>query len=115
MNKTTSFISRVAIISGFALGAFALAAVANWTAPISAPPACNAGDPGCDSPLHVGYGSQTKQGGLILNGLTSPGVAMTYGLWVVNAPIKAAGGLVIETRTSDPASPETGRMWLITP
>lgn len=29
-------------------------------------------------------------------------------------PVKATGGLIIETRTTDPSSPETGRMWLIT-
>lgn len=39
-------------------------------------------------------------------------------LEVVGGPIKATGGLIIETRTSaqgDPISPETGRMWLMVP
>ena len=33
---------------------------------------------------------------------------------VTNGPIKALGGLVIENRTSDPASPLTGQIWLRT-
>src|SRR3989344_2000950 len=44
------------------------------------------------------------------NGTTNP----TTKLEVSGGPIKATGGLVIETRASDPANPETGRMWLIT-
>src|SRR3989338_5372295 len=43
-------------------------------------------------------------------GTTNP----TTKLEVSGGPIKATGGLVIETRASDPANPETGRMWLIT-
>jgi hypothetical protein len=42
-------------------------------------------------------------------GTTSPG---TNKLEVVGGPIKATGGLIIETRTSDPASPATGQTWL---
>ena len=43
-------------------------------------------------------------------GTTGPG----YKLEVVGGPIKATGGLIIETRTSDPASPVTGQIWLRT-
>lgn len=35
-------------------------------------------------------------------------------LEVAGGAIKATGGLIIETRTSDPSNPETGRMWLRT-
>ena len=42
-------------------------------------------------------------------GTTSPGINK---LEVVGGPIKATGGLIIETRTSDPTSPATGQMWL---
>jgi hypothetical protein len=37
-------------------------------------------------------------------------------LEVVGGPIKATGGLIIETRATDPlpANVETGRMWLLT-
>lgn len=41
-------------------------------------------------------------------------VTPTTKLEVVGGPIKATGGLIIETRTSNPTSPETGRMWLRT-
>ncbi len=44
-------------------------------------------------------------------GTTTPG---TNKLEVVGGPIKATGGLIIETRTSDPASPATGQIWLRT-
>ena len=44
-------------------------------------------------------------------GTTNPG---TNRLEVVGGPIKATGGLIIETRTSDPASPVTGQIWLRT-
>jgi len=44
-------------------------------------------------------------------GTTAPG---TNRLEVVGGPIKATGGLIIETRTSDPASPVAGQIWLRT-
>ena len=42
---------------------------ANWTAPLSVPPTCNAGDPGCDAPLNVGPSTQLKLGALGVNGV----------------------------------------------
>lgn len=110
MNHTTSRLARIASLTGIMLGAFALSALAGtWTAPTNSPP-----DGNVDAPINIGYGPQTKQGGVIINSLNAANSPMTYGLWVVNAPIKAGGGLILETRTSDPASPETGRMWLRT-
>ena len=50
-------------------------------------------------------------GGNVGIGTTSPG---TNRLEVVGGPIKATGGLIIETRTSDPASPVAGQIWLRT-
>jgi len=50
-------------------------------------------------------------GGNVGIGTTSPG---TNKLEVQGGPIKATGGLIIETRTSDPSSPVTGRIWLRT-
>jgi hypothetical protein len=41
-------------------------------------------------------------------GTTNPGAKLE----VVGGPIKATGGLIIETRTSDPANPVTGQIWL---
>lgn len=43
-------------------------------------------------------------------GTTTPATKLE----VVGGAIKATGGLIIETRTADPASPATGQMWLIT-
>lgn len=110
------------------MGACALSVFAGtWTAPSTAPPNGNV-----DAPLNVGYGLQTKFGYLDIVGMVSSGVTNAYGLIiengsvgigtltpvtkleVVGGPIKATGGLIIETRTSDPSSPETGRMWLRT-
>ncbi len=56
-------------------------------------------------------GSKTIIDGNVGIGTTSPG---TNKLEVVGGPIKATGGLIIETRTSDPASPVTGQTWLRT-
>jgi hypothetical protein len=115
----TSFGKKVAIFTGLALGALALTATAaNYVGPSGAAPICPDGYSGCDAPLNIGYGAQTKQGGLILNSKLDAANFMTYGLWVVNKPIKAEGGLIIETRTTaqgNPSSPETGRMWLMVP
>ena len=41
-------------------------ASAAWTAPLTAPPTCTAGKPGCDAPVNVSAYSQTKIGQLIL-------------------------------------------------
>ena len=41
--------------------------------------------------------------------------APTKKLEVVGGPIKATGGLIIETVATDPVNPESGRMWLVTP
>ncbi|HUW23182.1 MAG TPA: hypothetical protein VMW39_04035 [bacterium] len=59
--------------------------------------------------------AQTKQGNLNIMGnlgigTTSPGAKLE----VQGGSIKATGGLIIETRTSDPASPSTGQTWLRT-
>lgn len=35
-----------------------------WDEPLSSPPTCNTGDPGCDPPLNTGPGDQTKAGSL---------------------------------------------------
>ncbi|MBA7505469.1 hypothetical protein ES706_04136 [subsurface metagenome] len=43
-------------------------------------------------------------------GTVSPGAKLE----VQGGSIRATGGLIIETRTSDPASPATGQMWLRT-
>lgn len=66
--------------------------------------------------LNVSGEEQTKYGPLNIMGnvgigMTNPG---TNKLEVVGGPIKATGGLIIETRTSDPSSPVTGQMWLRT-
>ena len=93
-----------------------------WTGPASAPPGGNVA-----APLNAGNDAQPKGGGLLLNsaggayglivykGLVGIGTAAPGAkLEVVGGPIKATGGLIIETRNDDPDSPETGRMWLRT-
>ena len=62
------------IIGGF-IGASALVALADWTAPTTPAPGCPSGSPGCDSPINAGPTAQTKQGilgavGLVTNSLT---------------------------------------------
>lgn len=87
-----------------------------WTEPTDAPPGGNVG-----APINTGGITQTKLGGLGIGGnmtvLGSVGIGTTsptQKLEIVGGPTKTTGGLIIETRTSDPVSPETGRMWLRT-
>lgn len=55
---------------------------ADWAAPLAAPPACVAGNPGCDPPLHTGSATQSKKGGLILGDFGGAG-----GLTVLNGNV----------------------------
>lgn len=132
MNTANRIAYKTAVLAGLIIGAFTLSAAADWTAPLDVPPSCTSGNPGCDAPLTVGNTMQTKVGALTLNTSGSP---FQYGLIVANgtvgirtaspdtstaldvesAPIKAGGGLILETRASDPTNPATGRIWLITP
>ena len=53
-------------------------ALADWTPPVSAPPTCTAGDPGCSPPVDVSAVAQLKDGGL--------GVGVTGGGFSVGPP-----------------------------
>ena len=121
-----SYWLRVAIV-GLALG-LGLQFVRAWTEPTVAPPNGNVG-----APLNTGSLGQYKVGGLMLNtgdGTYAPaanGLIVQNGsvgigtaspvakLEVSGGPIKATGGLIIETRASDPPSPVNGQLWLISP
>lgn len=65
--KISPNINKVAVFTGLLLGAFAISALADWSAPLSAPPTCTSGQPGCDAPLNVGGSAQAKSGALGLN------------------------------------------------
>jgi hypothetical protein len=105
-----------ALVGGFVIGASALVAVAGtstWSAPHQTPSSCDpALDSGCNAPVNVGSADQAKVGGLNIG---TASINTNTKLDVENGTIKAGGGLIIETRASNPTSPETGRMWLITP
>ena len=101
--------------------------LAAWTAPLGNPPTCLTGDPGCDEPINKGSLLQSKGGPLLINtdnsattGLVVYGnvgvgtISPAYKLEVEGGAIKATGGLIIETRTTDPAIPVPGQIWLRT-
>jgi len=82
---------------------------AEWVAAPASPPSGNT-----PTPLNVSGNPQVKEGSLWLKSKDINGNVGTYGLVVENAPMKALGGFIIETRTNNPSDPETGRMWLRT-
>jgi len=115
--KIVSLIFAILVIC-FAVAFYAF----GWTGPTASPP-----DDNVPPPINTGGISQYKSGGLgiggafraysnaIIDGNVGIGTpAPSKKLEVVGGPIKATGGLIIETRNSDPAGPETGRMWLRT-
>ena len=77
MKKASSTVKKIFIIVGLALGAFAISAVADYTAPTFSFPDCPDTVPGCHAPINTGGGTtqgnytQIKSGPLTLQGLLS--------------------------------------------
>jgi hypothetical protein len=108
-NMTYKIINNIKVlVIAFAIALGANVAFSAWSTAPANPPSNNT-----DAPINVGYGGQVKLGSLSLNSYLDSSTLGAYGLIVNNAPIKAAGGFVVETRSADPSNPETGRMWLI--
>jgi len=70
---------------------------ANYTAPVSAPPNCPAGSPGCDAPIHVGAQQQSKVGTFSISGATS----------FMSAPVGSFREVQLRTHLDSPCNNET--------
>lgn len=81
MQNTLSQFLRQFIVLSAALGAALLFVVVAqaWTGPLSSPPTCVSGNPGCDAPLNVSGTAQTKVGGLQLNTNLNTNGLIVYG------------------------------------
>lgn len=77
MNNT--FIKKIAAFTGIALGAFALSAMATWTAPDFTPPNCPLTTPGCNEPINIGNVDQNKDAGISLKSLLVDGDSIFTG------------------------------------
>lgn len=70
--KNTNIMSTIkAIVLGLILSVGVGYIFADYTPPLTNPPTCTTGNPGCDAPLNVGALLQTKSGGLVLQSLTT--------------------------------------------
>lgn len=73
MKKLSETTKKLAIFTGLLLGAFAISAMANWSAPSFTPPDCPSTTPGCNEPVNIGSIGQIKTGNLGIGGLISIG------------------------------------------
>ncbi len=96
-------LSKIAVASSVVALALGLNVIHAWTEPTAVPPANNA-----SAPINVSTADQIKDGGLGVGALAVFGDALIQGI------TETQGGLIIEKRTTDPASPVSGRMWLRT-
>ena len=113
--KNTLKIVMIAIIALLGVSyvqAYCVSSPDNWCAPTAAP-----ADGNVEAPLNVSTIDQIKTGGIHMGSLVVQGGAAVEGpagLTIESGVTSTEGGLIIETRTNNPANPEDGRMWLRT-
>lgn len=78
MNFRPLLSHSTALLAGIILAGLGTAVYA-WTGPQNSPPACVAGQAGCDAPINVGTGSQVKNGNLSVNTFTATQNSLFYG------------------------------------
>jgi hypothetical protein len=73
------FVISIILVLGLSISFQSL--LAAWLAPVSNPPVCISGDPGCDAPLNVGTSLQSKSGALKINanGASASGLIVEKG------------------------------------
>ena len=76
--KTINIIKTLIVALVLAAGVSYISA---WTGPLSSPPNCTTGNPGCDAPLNVGLNSQSKLGQLFVNTSVSNPYAVGLAVW----------------------------------
>ena len=87
-------ISKIAVVIGLTMGAFAFSAIAAWTSATANPPAGNV-----SAPINVGLNSQSKLGQLFLNtDLSNPyavGLSV-FGKALFNGAIQASSSMLLD-------------------
>jgi hypothetical protein len=70
---------------------FGTTVVFAWTGPLSTPPSCTSGNPGCDAPVNVGPTDQVKNAGLSVNKFVVFGNTLLGGISGSNAYLNFGG------------------------
>ena len=101
MKNITQNIKAIAL--GLVIVAAASYAFADWSAPLTSPPTCTSGKPGCDAPINISNVAQYKLGDLGVNGITVNTFSTLSGALQLGITGAATGSVLQSTDASGTA------------